>query len=132
MNGPVTDAMKLSRLPKWAKARIEGLERECFDLRNQVILLNDDQKQRADWHEHTIKTSDMINGGISTRFFVASNIDIELDNGLRLNINPTRDGDIRMIFDVERMQIDNDGRRASAVVIPQAQNALTIRKAYEA
>ena len=126
MNGPVTDALKLSRLPKWAQDQNKDQTRIIEHLRNQVKMLSEDQIQRKNWHTHTIKTSDMGDGKINTRFFVASDIDIELDNGLRLNINPTHDGEVRMYFSVERTQ----RRDAEAVIVPGAPNAITLRKMY--
>jgi hypothetical protein len=127
MNGPITDSMKLARLPKWAQARIRDNERRIEDLRKLVDKLILDDKQREDWHNHTIKTSDIVNGKLVTRFFVASSIDIDLDNGLRLDVDPTNDGEIRLYFSLHG---GGDGRRADAAIIPGATNALTIKKVY--
>ena len=124
---------KLLRLPKWAQNKIKAQETEIELLRAQLERMDKDADHDADELMEKrgclFYTSDMADGKVHHRYFDAWDVDIKLDNGLQLNVYPTRDGDMRIIFGVDA---DADGTRAEAMIRPTSGNAFNIEKVYKA
>lgn len=137
-NGPVTDAMKLSRLPKWAQERIKRLERSQEEARDQMQSMLEHQPQRKSFHSHEIYTEDYVMnaeekgpGDLARRYFMASSFDVIMDNGIRLTINPTSGSDgepeeIRLYFSLRRG--GGEGFKHDVGIFPAASNSIVLRK----
>ncbi len=123
-DGPETEALKLARLPKWAQQKIASLQRHDEMMRETIRTLEANQDTRKPYHNHEISTNDYDGVTHTKRYFVASDIDIELDNGLTVNLSP-RDGQVRVMTNVNRAQI-KDGNRWEAIILPRAGNSFNI------
>jgi hypothetical protein len=123
-NGPKTEALKLSRLPKWAQQKSETMQRHEEMLKKTIADLEGGQCRRRPYHDYTISTQDFDGVTQTTRYFVASDIDVEMDNGLTVNLSP-RDGQVRIMTGVKRAAMQ-DGSRWEAVILPRAGNSFNI------
>jgi len=123
-NGPETDALKFARLPKWAQRKISAMEKHEELLKKTIADLEGGQCHRKPYHNHTISTSDYDGITHTKRYFVASDVDIELDNGLTVNLCP-RENHVRVFLGVKRAQT-KDGNRWEAVILPRAGNSFNI------
>lgn len=128
------DPEKIAKLPKWAQKYISNLELYLGQTRKEMDLLRGDQKEREEWHSHRFYTTDNVSDGRKQgprsvdRYFVASTMELELDNGLHLSISPTMchhdQEEIRLYYDIRR----KEGINFDVALFPQASNALSLRK----
>ncbi len=123
-NDPATDALKLSRLPKWAQEEIANLRGVEKHLKATVADLEGRQEKRKPWHDHEISTSEYNGVTHTTRYFVASDVNFKLDNGLIANLSP-QGNHIRVIVNIEHKQGEHD-RPCDVVILPRAGNSFNI------
>lgn len=136
-NGPETMSLKIARLPKWAQDYIRTLERNRAEAISEVDRVLNDQVKRLDHYSHTFYTDDNLSLGRESgcehkkRYFLASSVSVELDNGIHLNINPINErggqsGEIRLYFDLRRSK--GEGFSNDVAIFPAASNSIVLRK----